>query len=151
MELNKIEILIEKYFEGNSNLEEEKELKKYFALEEVAPELAKYRVVFGYFSKTHSQELKQEIHLPSRIQERKRAKIGLSIAASIVIVLVAATSTYFDKKVPHQDLGTYNNPELAIKEIQKELAMLSQHVNIGIESVSIVEQYEDSKKLIFKQ
>jgi hypothetical protein len=38
-----------------------------------------------------------------------------------------------------------------MKATQKALAMLSGHINVGIESVMSLEQYEDSKKLIFKQ
>jgi hypothetical protein len=38
-----------------------------------------------------------------------------------------------------------------MKETQRALAILSGHVNVGIESVMSLEQYEDSKKLIFKQ
>jgi hypothetical protein len=44
--------------------------------------------------------------------------------------------------------GTCENPEEAMKETQRALAILSGHVNVGIESVMSLEQYEDSKKLI---
>jgi hypothetical protein len=37
-----------------------------------------------------------------------------------------------------------------MKETQRALAIVG-HVNVGIESVMSLEQYEDSKKLIFKQ
>jgi hypothetical protein len=36
MELNKIERLVEKYFDGETSVEEEKELRKYFASTDVA-------------------------------------------------------------------------------------------------------------------
>jgi hypothetical protein len=41
--------------------------------------------------------------------------------------------------------------EEAMKETQRALAILSGHVNVGIESVMSLEQYEDSKKINFKQ
>jgi hypothetical protein len=55
---------------------------------------------------------------------------------------------YVDRDVSRQDLGTCENPEEAMKETQRALAILSGHVNVGIESVMSLEQYEDSKKLI---
>ena len=58
---------------------------------------------------------------------------------------------YVDSKVVDQDLGTYDNPEVALKETQKALALLSTHVNTGIESVNYIREYEDSKQLIFKK
>jgi hypothetical protein len=75
----------------------------------------------------------------------------LSIAASIVVLVIAGTYVYFEREVSSQDLGTCDNPEAAMKETQKVLTMLSSHVNVGIESVKDLEQYENSKDLIFKQ
>ena len=49
MELTKIEELLEKYFEGNSNETEEQVLKSYFLQENVAPHLQKYKALFGFF------------------------------------------------------------------------------------------------------
>jgi hypothetical protein len=51
---------------------------------------------------------------------------------------------YVDRDVSRQ-LGTCENPEEAMKETQRALAILSGHVNVGIESVMSLEQYEDSK------
>jgi hypothetical protein len=151
MELNKIESLVEKYFDGATNVEEEKELRKYFASADVARHLKQYKPMFGYFSQAAAQELEQEIVLLPMVQDKKRIKVWLSIAASVVVMLGAGTYLYFDTEVSSQNLGSCDNPEVAMKETQKALAMLSNHVNLGIESVITLEKYEDSKNLIFKQ
>jgi hypothetical protein len=151
MALNKIEKLLEKYFDGETNVEEEKELQIYFRTADVAPHLKQYLPLFAYFSNAASQELKQKIiNLPKR-QEKTQTKVWLSIAASIVLLIGAGTYINRYREVSSQELGTYDNPEIAMKETQKALAMLSSHVNVGIESVISLEQYQDSKKLIFKQ
>jgi hypothetical protein len=49
-------------------------------------------------------------------------------------MLGAGTYVYFDKDVVSQDLGTYDNPEVAMKETQKHW-QCCRHVNVGIESV----------------
>jgi hypothetical protein len=151
MELNKIERLVEKYFDAETNVEEETELRKYFASAYVAPHLKQYKSIFGYFSQAAAQELQQEIALLPKVRDKKRIKVWLSIAASAVVMLGAGTYVYLDTEVSSQDLGTCDNPEAAMKETQKALAMLSNHVNLGIESVICLEKYEDSKNLIFKQ
>ncbi|WP_016987999.1 hypothetical protein [Flavobacterium sp. ACAM 123] len=151
MELNKIERVVEKYFDGGTSSEEEKELRKYFASSDVAPHLKQYKPIFGYFSNAAGHELTQEIQVFPKFQHKKQTKLWLSIAASIVVLVIAGTYVYFEREVSSQDLGTCDNPEAAMKETQKVLTMLSSHVNVGIESVKDLEQYENSKDLIFKQ
>ncbi|WP_367757754.1 hypothetical protein AB3G33_08155 [Flavobacterium sp. WC2421] len=147
MEWNKIEILLEKYFEGETSSMDEKELQNYFSSPNVAQHLEQYKPLFDYFSIAATQKFAPEIPL----QSKKRKVAWLSIAASVVIMLGVSTYMYFDNKVANQDLGTYTNPEVALKETQKALAMLSTHVNTGIVSVNYIQEYEDSKQLIFKQ
>jgi len=50
-----------------------------------------------------------------------------------------------------ENLGTFDNPEIAFRETQKALSILSIHLKIGIESVQYIKEYDNSKNLIFKQ
>ena len=147
MESSKIEILLEKYFEGQTNSSEENELRNYFSSPNVVPHLEQYKPLFGYFAVAKKEEFKPNIQLQS-----KRLRVTwLSIAASVVVLLGIGTYVYFNTYAnQNQDLGTYNDPEIAFKETQKALALLSYQVNIGIESVHYVEEYQNSKNLIFK-
>jgi hypothetical protein len=149
MELNKIEILLEKYFQGETSIAEENELRNYFSSPDVAQHLEQYKPMFGYFSLPKEQMLKQEI--PQ--QAKKRYVVWLSIAASVVVLLGIGTYVFYnyDNANEKQDLGTYDDPEVALRETQKALALLSNHVNVGIESVYYIKEYQDSKELIFKQ
>ena len=149
MELHKIELILEKYFQGESSIEEEKELTNYFSSPDVAQHLEQYKPLFSYFSQAKKQESTQEI--PH--QTNKRNVAWLSIAASVMVLLGIGTYGYFNfnNATENKDLGTYDNPEVAFKETQKALAMLSNHVNVGIVSVQYVKEYQNSKNLIFKQ
>lgn len=149
MESDKIEILIEKYFQGNTSIAEENELRNYFSSVDVAQHLEQYRPLFGYFSQAKEQEFRQAIPL----QTKKRNVAWLSVAASVVVLLGIGTYVYQynNQPAPQSNLGTYDDPEVAFKETQKALAMLSSHVNTGIESVQYIQEYEHSKNLIFKQ
>jgi len=149
MELNKIEILIEKYFQGETSIAEEKELRSYFSSQNVAPHLEQYKAMFGYFTEAKQQEFKQEIPQPTK----KRKVMWLSIAASIVVLLGMVTFFMINTNQPvtQNELGSYDNPEKAFAETQKALALLSSNVNVGIESVRYVQEYNNSKKLIFKK
>ncbi|MEA9412879.1 hypothetical protein [Flavobacterium sp. PL02] len=153
MESDKIEIILEKYFQGESTIAEENELKNYFSSPNVAQHLEQYKPLFGYFSQVKEQRLTQEIPL----QTKKRNVAWLSIAASAVLLLGIGSYFYLNNTnnttpvVAKSDLGTYDSPEEALAATQKALAMVSHNVNTGIESVQYIKEYEQSKNLIFKQ
>ena len=149
MELDKIETLLEKYFQGETSIAEENELKNYFSSSDVAQHLEQYQPIFGYFSQAKLHRFTPEIPL----QSKKRNVAWISIAASVVVLLGIGTFTYFNDFEPkaNQDLGTYENPELALQETQKALAMLSNHVNVGVGSVQYLEEFNNSKAIIFKK
>lgn len=153
MELDKIENILEKYFEGETTIAEEKELKEYFSSPNVAQHLEQYKPMFGYFSQAKEQKSTYEIPL----QTKKRNVAWLSIAASTVILLGIGTYYFASEQntttavASQTELGTYDDPEEALKATQKALALLSNNVNVGIESVQYIGEYEQSKNKIFKQ
>jgi hypothetical protein len=57
MEPNKIEKLLEKYWEGETTLAEEKELKAYFNQSEVAAHLKVYQSQFRFFSESAQEKI----------------------------------------------------------------------------------------------
>lgn len=84
--------------------------------------------------------------------ENKKINKGfvLSIAASVVVGLGVGIFMYTnDQPSKSYDLGTYNDPKIALRETQKVLSMLSKHVNTGYESVQYIEEYEITKNKIF--
>jgi hypothetical protein len=149
MELNKIETLLEKYFRGETSIAEENQLRDYFTSPNVTPNLEQYKPIFGYLALAKEKKFEQEIVLKSK----KRNLTWLSIAASVVVLMGIGTYSYFNfyNSNQDQDLGTYDDPEIAFRETQKALSMLSTHLNTGIKSVQYIQEYENSKSLIFKQ
>jgi hypothetical protein len=147
MEFNKIEVLLEKYFEGETSIAEEIELKNYFSSPNVAPHLEQYQPLFGYFSMAKEQKYTQKIPLLSI----KRKVAWLSIAASVVIMLGIGSYVYFNANVAkeNKELGSYDDPEEALAATQKALAMLSNNVNVGVESVQYIQVYENTKNKAF--
>ena len=152
MELDKIENILEKYFQGETTIAEENQLKEYFSSPDVAQHLEQYKPIFGYFSQVKQQKSTQEIPLKTK----RRNVAWLSIAASIVVSLGIGTYLFMSQEntapvVAQSELGTYDDPEEALKATQKALSLLSSNVNVGIESVQYINEYEQSKNRIFKQ
>ena len=148
MELTKIENLIEKYFEAETSSADEQVLRDYFSSNNVAQHLQQYQPVFEYFNQTKNEQFTAKLPL----QTRKRNVKWLTIAASVTILFGIATFAVLNKETTKAsgELGSYDNPEIALKETQKALAMLSNHVNTGIKSVNYLSAYQNSKEKIFK-
>ena len=153
MESDKLNLLLKKYFQGETSIDEENELKNYFSSPDVAQHLEQYKPMFGFFTSAKKQQFQHDILLLPANRENKLSVAWLSIAASVVVLLGLGTYTYmnYDNADQSKNLGTYDDPEVAFRETQKALALLSNQVNTGIESVQYIQEYEDSKNLIFKQ
>jgi hypothetical protein len=148
MELHDIEKLLEKYFEGETSLSEETRLSDYFTSADVAPHLAQYRPLFGYFAQQREEKPTKEF----TFKQKRNPVAWLSVAASLIVLIGLG---WFWLK-PHQqtqattDLGTFKDPKIALAETQKALALLSVNVNKGVHGMHYVKAYEHTKDRVFK-
>ena len=75
---------------------------------------------------------------------------GITIAIFVIVGL--ATGYYLNEKSKTSttsELGTYSDPKIALEETQKALSMLSANVNKGYKSVEYIQEYENTKNIIF--
>ncbi len=75
MEYNKIETLLEKYFDGLTSIAEEKELTNYFSSPNVAQHLQQYQSIFKYCKQAKSEKFVQEIPLIPKGRDYKKQKV----------------------------------------------------------------------------
>ena len=146
MEHTDIERILEKFFEGETSIKQEKLLTNYFSSGNVAQHLQQYKPIFNYFDKEKQVLFKQEIILKSN-----RNFSGLMMAASVVLLVGLGIFYYMNNNSasPEVDLGTYKTPEIAFVETQKALQMLSSNVNVGINSVAYIDEFQNTKNKIF--
>ena len=146
MELRRIAILLEKYFEGNTSITEEKEIKAYFSSDLVAPELEHLKPMFVNFQDQKEIQFTKNLPLQSRKQNYVK---WIGVAASLVALF--GTLLYFNyNQNSDPALGTFSSPEEALVETQKALEMVSNEMNKGVESMAVLNEYEQTKKSIFK-
>ncbi len=143
MESHNIKELLEKYFNAETTLQEEKELKKYFSSENISPELIQYQDMFGYFSKEQKNETQREFYI-----KKASNRHWLSIAASVVVVLGIGIS-FLKQPATNSNLGTYDDPEIAFAETQKALTLIAENLNKGKEKIYYLQEYENTKNKIF--
>lgn len=135
MDYKKIEALVNKYFEGQTNLAEEQQLQAYFAQRDIATPLRKYQPIFRFLAIEKQRELPQEfdeqllLQLESDQPNHRRPPgpgrilpFVARIAASVLIV-VAAWWTYDMQRPKGIDWSKYEvqSPEEAFVLTQKAL------------------------------
>ncbi len=137
--MESIEKLLEKYFEAETSLQEEKQLKAYFSSSKVAPHLAQHASLFGYFEQSKKE-------LAPVITFKKPSKINYIRWMSVAAVLVIGFSVYFNYQQKKQEKQT----ELAYQQVKDALEMLSENFNNGAKEMAYLEVFEQTKSKIFE-
>lgn len=137
MVLNNIEKLLKKYENGETSLKEEQVLKNYFSSDTVAPHLESYKPMFEYFLVSKQEQFTKDVPLKTK---RLFNYKWISVAAVVVLML----AVYFKKPVVNSyeeyAYGTYNEPEEALNEVSRSLAMISQNFNKGASTVGYLNE-----------
>ena len=145
MELTKIKKLIANYFDGNTSIEEEKALQKYFAQDSIAPELQVYKSMFRYFDEATKTVFDLDtLALPTKHKKSKLVVMKwFAVAASIVLFV----SIYIKQREPH-----YSEAEkiAAYQEYKKAMYMLGGNINKGIAQMEVIETFEKTKNKVLK-
>ncbi len=152
MELVNIEKLLDKYFEGETTLSEEKELRTYFTREHIPSHLEKYKDMFQYFS---NESQITSIHIDNAVSSTNIPwYTWLGVAASIVLIVGLFMTNIIPgmdtEQTPlltlEQDLGTYEDPQLALQKTKEVLNLVSQFMNEGKKDLVYLNEFENAKK-----
>lgn len=152
MNLHEIELLLQRYFEGETSLEEEKQLRDFFSREEVPEKWKGMAAYFGVLREERQTEMTAQ--LLGRIQEKGGTRSGMArifdlqrpwiywasgIAASLLIT--AAFLVRFDPFTRPIE-NTYQDPQMAYQEAKKILFFVSDKLNRGTSRLQPVATFE---------
>lgn len=71
------------------------------------------------------------------------------LPAVLIIVIGVGVCVGCKEKKTENNLGSFDNPEIAFLETQKALGLVSLNVNRGMKTVMYIEEYELAKAKIF--
>ncbi len=158
---SRIKELVEKYWECETSLEEEKELKDYFKMHSVSDEWKETATLFKYFETQHRQhkvkaefdnKVKEKINNSNKGNVVKMFFMTAKIAAG-VLVLVAATYLVREevrKSYPTEMVDTYSDPELAFEETKKALMMISKTFGKAQQETRKISVFNEAEQIIQK-
>lgn len=138
-----IQTLLDKFWEGETTLEEEKLLRDYFAKGPVAPEHRPFAPFFQVLEAERHLEMSAVRLGHLQPQKGRKWRPFLLAAASAALLLLAGYGVWTNRAtqpaplVQHQPLSedTFESPEEAAREIKAALALVSRKLNKGKEAV----------------
>ena len=142
MESAIIDKLLESYFEGNTSLQQEVQLREYFKQEEVAPHLEVYRPMFDAFAAAGDEVSESEVSLPAKT--RTIQPVWYSIAA-VLLVAVTIGSLMFS----NQGLSREEQEALAaLKETKKVMLLMSEGLKTGASNINHLDEFNKGTSAI---
>jgi hypothetical protein len=153
MNLHEIELLLQKFFDGETSLEEEKQLKDFFTRGDIPMHLQPMAGYFHFIGREREMELNSsplgrissEESKVARLLDFKRPWIywASGVAASILILI--AVFVKFDPFSPRIE-NTYQDPQTAYLEAKKILYFVSDKLNKGTSRLQPVGTFETGLK-----
>ncbi len=172
MDYHSIKEIIRKFWLGETSLEEENTLKKYFLYNQNPPE--EFQTAADYFAAIEadnrmelSDDFDQEMMGKIIAMEKKSGNIQSSrkwipylIAASIALLVgITIINKLQDTDNPinvepvavtEEFIDTYDDPETAYENVRAALMMVSSNLNEGVSYTSELNKFEQAQKEISK-
>lgn len=158
MNYEKINMLLEKYWDAETSIEEENELKHYFSGADVHPDHEEYADLFIYFKQVKESSISLEKAMAKVNDELKNSvggftsakvmpmrKWALSIAASLIMIFGAISiwENYSKASTPSFASVEIENPDEALEVTLEALAYLGGKMKKG--TTPVKEQMEKMK------
>jgi len=140
MESDKIEGLLEKYFEATTTLAEEESLRAYFSQATVAVHLEQYIPLFRLVVKAKKERFTRQVPLPKTKGIGKSYYRWLAIAAMVVLVF----GIYYGNRYQEKKEAQY-----AYNQTKKALDLLAENLSRGTEKVAYLKEFETTKQKIY--
>jgi hypothetical protein len=161
MDSNRIDELLNKYWNCETSLEEEQELRQYFKGSQVPGQWKETASLFRYFEESKKKSLEDQPFDPRLLEKvtvQQRGKAvrllynSMRIAAGIAVLVIAV---WFVRKevrtsTPQEIVDTYDDPKLAFEETKKALMMISKSFGQAEEQAKKINLFNEAKEEIQK-
>ncbi len=158
MELSRIKILVDKYFDGLTSLEEEQELRRYFAeTTDIPEEYQPIKMMLSSFCTLSHETPKAEVKAVAETKHRNIFRLnrkwiaGVAAAAAILIgAMIILIPNDNGMETPIETTPDYvcyvngvkiNNDELAYAEANRILGSVSKDMQLAMAEVNRLTHY----------
>ena len=157
MDSKKIEELLQKYWDCETSLEEEQQLREYFRDANVSEQTKEAATLFHYFEQQKNKSVNEQFDKTVLRQLKKPEgkvtnliQISLLIAAGVAVVVAAVFFVRQEirktEAVAMED--TYDDPKKALEETKKALMMISKGFGRGEQQAKKINLLNEAKDKI---
>ena len=162
MDSNKIDALLQKYWNCETSLEEEQQLKEYFKSGNIPEQQKETAALFRYFELQKKKSLSDaafdagilaKTSKPSKGIIVKLVDNSMKIAAGVAVLVVAVwfIAKEVRKDTPQAMVDTYSDPKLALEETKKALLMISRGFGRAEKETKKINMFNEAKEEIQKK
>lgn len=162
MEYNKIRELLERYWEGESSLEDEEMLRSFYAAEhtDLPPDLLEAQPLFRYFGEAADMELPAlpaietvVAQLPPVVKQQPWEHWMKYAAVFLIAIGLGYAGRQYQEKQHRIDVvtaqkDTYDDPQKAFAATQKALRLLAKNLNKGTSQVQKLSYFNEATERI---
>lgn len=162
MDSERIEGLLEKYWRGETSLEEEAQLHQYFRQTPAPDALKEAAMLFRYFGNEKNKRLTdasfdasviKKVRYPSKGRIATLVFNTMRIAAGIIVLVLAVWLVRMElrKSVPDEMADTYDDPKMAFEETKKALMMISRSFSTAEEQAKKINLFNEAQQDLKKE
>lgn len=164
MDYNRLEILLGKYWDCLTTVEEEIEIREFFRQENIPAHLKNIAELFNYYDRQQSQNALGEIFdqkMLSEVEGMYKVKKGKGIqralmayarvaAIGLIVVTVSyiVRDEYLNSKVNPVIEDTFEDPKVAFEETKKALLMISKSMGKGRKQTRKMSVFNDAEEKV---
>jgi hypothetical protein len=160
MDYKSIKTLLEKYWNCETSLEEETQLRKYFTSHEIHDDFREFAPLFQYFksetkvklSDNFDKKLLKQIEGRRKTGKQRYLKVYYRVAAAVILILFFVTIHQrfiaVKEKATIVVKDTFEDPEKALEETKKALLLVSEKWNKGKANIAKLSEFNKAEKII---
>ena len=153
MNTSEIEKLLDKFYNGETSLEEEKNLKNFFLTESVPPHLSIHAEQFLYYSKNAKEKISDPLFEEKFLRKAETVQVIMKpvisryyflmgIAAGLLLLMGLLFTFRQDVLNRTTKENPATSPEMAFKQTQNILMLVSLNLNRGVDKMHYLGQFD---------
>ncbi len=140
MEAGRVKHLLDRYWSGETSLDEEQALQTYFSSGQVDPAFQEYQGLFTFYRSKKNISMVASIPTPSVTMPRTGRKVTnlrwlINVAAALLVFFAVFFGNRYQqerKQHAYVFVDTYEDPQAAYQEVKEALLFVSSKMNKGV-------------------